>query len=172
MQHVCLWGGLDLEPGVQFLRVTCLVSKKVFAQIKVAVLRDSPEYRAGARGLLHLTSIIGVLREKRSTWVMIASPCSFLWWVHRQCRGRKSHQQDGLCALCCTQGHVHPGVIVPLWQPQSWPYFRCTNLYLASFAFDSLSFTLTLLCFFSLVWRLHGLLSELEGVSYSQSGWL
>lgn len=51
---------------MQFLHVTCLVSKKVFAQIKVAVLRDSPEYRAGAGGLLRLTSIIGVLREQRS----------------------------------------------------------------------------------------------------------
>lgn len=102
---------------------------------------------------------------------MTASPCSFLWWVRRQCRGRKRHQQDGLCAFCCAQGHVHPGVTVPLWQPRSWAYFRCMNLYLASFAFDSLSFMLTLLCFFSLVWRLCGLLSELEGVSYLQSGW-
>lgn len=43
------------------------------------------------------------------------------------------------CALCCTQGHVHPGVAVLLWQPRCWTSFRCMNFYLASLAFDSLS---------------------------------
>lgn len=162
--RIYFWGELDLKSGVKFLCLTCLVSKNVFAGIKVVILWDRPKYRAGAWGLLHLISCVKMLRAREHV-------CDGCLAVLLPLVGAQRHQQDGLCALCCSQGHVHPGVTILIWQPQNWACFWCMNLYLASFTSDSLCW-----CFFvssppwfggfmgfSLCWS--------EFHSLSQAGW-
>lgn len=160
----CFRDALDCDSGAQLLCVTCLVSKGVFARIKVLIW-DRVGYRAW--GLLHLTLVTGVPREQGSTWVMIVSrtPSS------SGCAGSAGHVEASarwsLCSLLHTKACP------------SWGYRPAVAaLGLGLFQICQLVFGIIclwhfrlMLHFFScMVWSLHGLLFVLEGVLCSPSG--